>query len=407
MTAKRKNGSDVLIMTYPGATFFEDSARGLAGMLGDIGLKASSAVLSGGSWDDSARRMIIAANPRLVVLVNMTRKTLMSSLRNVPVVATWRQDDCSELDGPAKAQAWIRDCPRDWVFGYTQPLPAWGYPEEKLIETPLFINPKEMEAEPSKGPALFLASNKGGDPFEALTKTGLERHPGIKTLAARLWTHYSAGRRLPNFEWLRAFCSYDQRTKELGELMANPRIAIMLYWQFAERIYRRAVASWMPHATDDWVVAGTGWPADERSPRRTPGCLPRRDLPAWRASSRWSLHLNGQATPHHGLVEILLSGGRPLAHGWPRLERPRAFSRELYSLEQERVLRSAFDAMLNRKSSGWRGDALDSYKDCVQGFETKDDLKELCHDAAREAREDGAGSGQGAGAGDEGVPVAT
>lgn len=386
----RKNGLDALIISYPGSQFFADSAAGLASMLKAAGLKASSATLEG-DWRGCVSRLRLAANPRLVVAINMCRSTLGDCLDGVPV-ASWRQDDCSELDGPARAQRWnAANKGRDWVFGYTQGLEAWGYPRERLIETPLFIDPAGMAATPSKGPVLLMATNKGGSPMPMMRSAGLDKLP-LKELGERLSAHYKSGRKLPSFTWLRDYCTDDPATNAVALAMdRSPPAATLLYWHFAERIYRRTLAGWMVDATPDWVLVGEGWPKNPDAPYRTPGALPRGDLPAWRASSAWCLHANSHVGPHHNIVEILLAGGRPLAHSGVGAElgveyQAQPFDRADYAARQAFVMERAFERMLGNKPDGWPGDALHGYMGCVSWYRDEAELKRYAGDASPLAR---------------------
>lgn len=349
---------DMLVMSAGDIPLFDSSARDLADLLKGVGFNATHVKL-GCDWREPMEQAIRTEKPYMAVLVNFTRLNFEAALKKVPVVVTWRQDHATSTDSTTIGRRFNHRCRNDWVIGYTSDIAQYGYNPRKLINTPFFVRKDTCPdtnawARPTD---MFLASCKGA-PYMALADMLLYQpeSPFLKLfspfmmleLGRKLSLHYEAGGRMLTFEALDAFVA------SIGGAMAEayaavkdaPSFKIVAYWYIAESIYRQTVVRWFKEANVDIHVAGDGWKDNYAFADLAMPYMPRGSLQGWYNKAKVSLHVNGMSSYHYRIVEILLGGGKPLAHGLVDSD-PAPFDTEQFVATQNKILLDVFEGILS------------------------------------------------------------
>lgn len=352
----------ILVLACERSDLSASSAKGLADILRGLGYRAShrstrQGIVCGPMLGEVAEA-VAAARPDLVVAINHTRHSLGPALKGVPRVATLLQDSTVSIQ-PCLAPRWNAECPDDRFIGFASFAKTCGYDWARCFETPLFMCPEMFKpVKRPPGPRFLFASNKGEDPLAYFTDKVFKAMPELRgmlddRLALRLVQGVreavDGGAVMGSFEDLRRLVAgwggpLASLFHQYGGMV---RFEILMRWHMMDRVHRQAVLEWFRDA--GLRVVGRGWPENPAFRDAVlNGEIPRADLRGLYSASKWSLHVNSTGSGyHHRIVEILLSGGRPLVHGACLKTGAEPFDRAAFADDQARYVKGLFKALLD------------------------------------------------------------
>lgn len=271
---------------------------------------------------------------------------------------SWIQDHPSPACKMMKP--WVEQT-NDYMFGYVQAMKAIAGFDDRLYETPFFVNPNRFQQVPDnvvkKNCDVVFITNKGTNPYKMIDK---KYHKIVESLMGHYENNCSIIRNEAQLEtYVNNIGLTDLWQKGIEEI---DNFSFRCFWVLNECIYRQSIVQELLDKGVNVKVYGHGWVDNPRFSHIAGHMIEGKDMPYVYRSGEYALHVDSANGKHQRPIEILLSGGKCLAPTLGVYD-PARFNRLHFCDLQRKQLYSCFRAIMHDEPANYRHyPALQNYE---------------------------------------------